>query len=167
MSDSRSARGPSNSASWTCGRDSGRRPSPNLTAGVAGAASGGPPRRHDRTPGDRRASSVGLVRETQQFAELGVVRGVLVADQLDGPWRAAGRGREGGGVSAWSRGAMAGEPRHDTWRPARSTFRTGSRASTRPGPDARPPSRVVEQPGQQHVAFPDPSARSDATTSRP
>src|SRR5918992_3950670 len=88
ISASRSASGPSQASSWTWVAASGRRPSPRTTAGAAPGAA------YAMGVVSATVTSVRLVRETEQLAVLRIDRRFLVADQLDGPWRAAGAGRE-------------------------------------------------------------------------
>ena len=90
----------------------------------------------------RRRASVGLVGELEQLARRRDRRRVLVADQLDGPWRAAGRGRQSGrglGVVAQpvERGAPAG---HDAGEPPdpRAVALAERVRDPRPRPPCRP-----------------------------
>ena len=143
-------------------RVSGRRPSPNRIAGRPSSA---------MPTGIRPRPSVRLVGEPQQLAELGVARRVLVADQLDGPWRAAGAAASRGRVSAWVRSR------------SRAARNPGSTPADAPDPRAVAPARASRRPAARRRSRPcrrrgaarragasgsvTPSARSEATTSRP
>ena len=116
-------------------------------------------------------SSVRLVGEPQELAELGIGRGVLVADQRDGAGRASGRG--GQRRPRYRRACAAARARVRTRagsrRCARPTSRSAVRANTRPA--ARTPVWPLpaswSRPATSRSGSVTPSARSEATTSSP